>query len=197
MKAVIVLLLSLTGAVSFSLQKPSRLLSFSRILFSSSAFTDVVSQPVAAPIKELSNTTTSTMKAGTKKEAAAAAAGKRVKKVKPVHISRKEQTGLKYSDEFGSYDVPIHRDFRWYLFTVRRNSERRMCESLLKLADLDSKWKGVFNATYYKQSPYIRFKGNVLEVTSKPMVPGVIYAKMRMDPDIADVLHSLYSTSFL
>lgn len=193
MKAVIVLLLLFNGAVSFSLQKPSRLLSFSRILFSSSASVDVVSQPVAAPIKELSNTTVSTSKAGTRKEAA----GKRVKKVKPVHISRKEQTGLKYSDEFGSYDVPIHRDFRWYLFTVRRNSERRMCESLLKLADLDSKWKGVFNATYYKQSPYIRFKGNVLEVTSKPMVPGVIYAKMRMDPDIADVLHSLYSTTFL
>ena len=48
----------------------------------------------------------------------------------------------------------------------------------------------IFDA-YYPQVIYIKFKGKVLELASKPLIPGLLYIKTKMGPDIADEIEKV------
>jgi transcription antitermination factor NusG len=74
---------------------------------------------------------------------------------------------------------------------VRKNSEKKFVDYFLELKEKDPNWKGVIADAFYPQSSYVRFKGKVLHMASKPMVPGLIYLKTIMGPDIADDLEGI------
>lgn len=114
----------------------------------------------------------------------------KTKKEKPKKLSARERTGYKYKDEEGMYDVPIIDEPMWYRLTVRKASEKRLTEAFNELAKSE-KWGHIIEEAFYPSSSYVRFKGKVLDLGSRPMVPGLVYLKTRMSPDIADDLEQV------
>ena len=102
-------------------------------------------------------------------------------------IKKKVYLGYEYSDEDGTYDVPIVPEPRWYRLNVRKASEKRLAEYFTdEAAQIGGKWQGVILDAFYPQSHYVGFKGKSLELKVKPMIPGLLYVKTKMSPDIAD-----------
>jgi transcription antitermination factor NusG len=56
---------------------------------------------------------------------------------------------------------------------------------------LDAKWSKIVIDAYYPQSPFVGFKGKNIELKVKPMIPGLLYIKTKMGPDIADELEKV------
>ena len=117
-------------------------------------------------------------------------ASKTSRKAKPVRLTPKQATGLNYSDAYGEHDVPIVETPLWYRLNVRKASEKRVCESLLALGE-EPRWREVVVDAYYPQTAYVRFKAKSLVVATKPLIPGLVYVKSKMNPDIADDLERL------
>jgi transcription antitermination factor NusG len=117
---------------------------------------------------------------------AATASRKKAPKLTP-----KQATGLIYFDKQGEYDVPLVDEPMWYRLQVRKNSEKRICEMFLLLRD-DDHWKGIISDCHYPQSSYVRLKGKLLSVAAKPLIPGLVYLKTKMNPDIADDLERIH-----
>jgi hypothetical protein len=112
------------------------------------------------------------------------------KKPVPQRLTARERTGLTYSDDEGIYDVPIIDEFKWYRLTVRKASEKRLTEAFNDLAKT-TKWSPIIAEAFYPKSSYVRFKGKTLEMTSQPMIPGLMYLKCKMSPDVADDMEQI------
>jgi len=122
---------------------------------------------------------------------------KKSKKVPPIKLTARERTGYVYRDEEGLYDVPLINEAKWYRLSVRKASEKRLTEALNELAR-SGKWAKIIEEAFYPSSSYVKFKGKNLCLDSKPMVPGLVYVKTQMSPDIADDLeqvHGIYGFS--
>jgi transcription antitermination factor NusG len=75
---------------------------------------------------------------------------------------------------------------------VRKASEKKLCELFAgPNSALDAKWSKIVIDAYYPQSPYIGFKGKNIELKVKPMIPGLLYLKTKMGPDVADELEKV------
>jgi transcription antitermination factor NusG len=61
-----------------------------------------------------------------------------------------------------------------------------LCDYFLHLRDTDPKWKGVISEAFYPVQDYVTMGKKSLSNKPRPMTPGVIYLKTKMDPDIAD-----------
>lgn len=108
----------------------------------------------------------------------------KVKAEKKLKLSPKEKLkakGFVFSDEEGDYDVPIIKDAMWYRLSVRKNSEKKLCELMMNLKQT-RKWASIIEDAYYPQTLYVKFKGNALTCGVKPMLPGIVYFKIKMGP---------------
>ena len=115
---------------------------------------------------------------------------KKAKKAPPRKLTARERTGYIYRDDEGLYDVPLINDAMWYRLSVRKASEKRLAEAFNELAR-SGKWAKIIEEAFYPSSSYVRFKGKNLFLDSKPMVPGLVYLKTKMSPDIADDLEQV------
>jgi transcription antitermination factor NusG len=115
-----------------------------------------------------------------------------IKVKKPKKEPRKsvrEMTGYKYSDKDGTYDVPIITEHKWYRVNVRKASEKKLYEQFTGM--LDARWRAIVIDAFYPQSTYVSFKGKNIELKTKPMIPGLLYLKTQMGPDVADALEKV------
>ncbi|KAJ1425865.1 hypothetical protein B484DRAFT_480232, partial [Ochromonadaceae sp. CCMP2298] len=113
------------------------------------------------------------------------------KKAEPVTV--RSVTGLSFSDEDDEYDVPFVEEPRWYRLLVRKNSEATLAEKFKLSSEAGAgQWHDVLFDSFYPKSILLKFKGRKMEpgkelsIVYKPMIPGLVFVKMRMDPDIAD-----------
>lgn len=115
----------------------------------------------------------------------------KVKKTRPT-ISKKpsieDLTGYKFADNDDGTKIPIIDEYMWYRIVVRKNSERKLCESINKLIQSNPKWALHFAEAVYPVDYYIRMKGKGLMYTTKPLTPGVVYLKMKMNLKLADIV---------
>ena len=116
---------------------------------------------------------------------------KPVKKKRQIKKTPRQISGYNFRDKDGEYDVPIIDEPKWYRIQVRRSSEKTTCSKMLELAADDERWKGVIVNAFYPKDTYPRFKGNMLSYTTKPMIPGLLYIKIAMGPDIADDIEKI------
>jgi transcription antitermination factor NusG len=92
--------------------------------------------------------------------------------------------------------VPIVDDPRWYRVSVRKNSERKFFELFRELRDSSAscstgeRWGEVIDDSYYPTLSFVKIgskaQGKALQLATKPMLPGLVYLKTKMSPDIAD-----------
>jgi transcription antitermination factor NusG len=73
-----------------------------------------------------------------------------------------------------------------YRLQVRKNTEKRFCDNIMQLRLSNPVWNDVISDVYYPQSNFVRFKGKSLELSCRAMIPGLLYLKMKMGPDVAD-----------
>eukprot|EP01036_Dinobryon_divergens_P025005 gene25005-33509_t len=114
-------------------------------------------------------------------------------------------------DKF-EYDVPFLDVAKWYRILVRKSSERKLCESFLEVAKLEtSRWSQVIVDAYYPKLYLVRYKNTggkrgkgkdfvdakELVQTAAPMVPGVLFIKCKMNPEIAEDLEAIQSVRYL
>jgi transcription antitermination factor NusG len=78
-----------------------------------------------------------------------------------------------------------------YRLSVRRNSEKKLAESLKHLRDTDENWGNMFEEVYYPLQPVVRIKDKSLVIAFKAMAPGLVYIKTKMNPDLADDIESI------
>lgn len=76
-----------------------------------------------------------------------------------------------------------------YRVMVRRNWEKKFCEYFLS-ARYEDKWRSVIMDAYYPTTEYVKIKAKALAIATKPLVPGMIYLKSKMSPEIADSLEN-------
>lgn len=91
------------------------------------------------------------------------------------------------------YDPP--RLFDRYRVLVRKGSESTVSESLLQSVKKGGQWAGSVVDAFYPRLVSFSFQrskkaGKGLAIVSKPMIPGVVFVKMRMNPDLADDMES-------
>lgn len=91
------------------------------------------------------------------------------------------------SDTLNETNSLVHR----YRLSVRRNSEKKLAESLKQLRDSDENWGNMFEEVYYPQQPVVRIKDKSLVIAFKAMAPGLVYIKTKMNPDLADDIESI------
>ena len=117
---------------------------------------------------------------------------KKVVKRKPVSKDPRDFSGYNFRDEDGEYDVPFVEEPMWFRLQVRKASERKFCEMIMLASqDPSSRWYGVVSNAFYAKDEYPRFKGNVLTYSVKPLIPGLVYIKTKMNYDIADDLEGM------
>lgn len=103
-----------------------------------------------------------------------------------------ETTGLNYTDPDGNkYDAPYLDESRWYWLQTRKNSERRIAETLKTYAQTNKKFKGKVFDAFSPQNMVVRMKKNSLSCGFTPMLPGLIYVKSKMSAAIADLIEDL------
>lgn len=98
---------------------------------------------------------------------------KRIPTPKPVKVSKKELTGYQFKDNEGEYDVPFIDEPMWYRLSVRKNSEKKLCENMIYLRKKNPIWQDIFYDAFYPQTVYVKFKGNDLALGVKPVIPGI------------------------
>ena len=80
----------------------------------------------------------------------------------------------------------------WFRLQVRKASERKFCETIMLASqDPESRWYGVVANAFYAKDEYPRFKGNVLTYSVKPLIPGLVYIKTKMNYVIADDIEAM------
>jgi len=84
---------------------------------------------------------------------------------------------------------------RRYRVLVRKGSESTVCESLLQSVKKGGQWAGSVVDAFYPRLVSYSFQrskkaGKGLAIVSKPMIPGVVFVKMQMNPDLADDMES-------
>jgi transcription antitermination factor NusG len=111
----------------------------------------------------------------------------RISKTKP---TIDEILGFNYTAGNETFDFPFIDEPRWYRISVQSGSEAEMCETLRSKAR--SEWSHfLINASY----PYgysVRFKGKELVYTTKPLYATRMFVKMKMNPDYAEMIESIY-----
>jgi len=111
--------------------------------------------------------------------------------------SARQLTGYNYADKYGEYDVPIVDEHLWYRMQVRKNSEKKSCEMLMMLeASGEKKWKGVVVNAFYQKAHFIRMAKDEVVLGTKAIIPGLIFVKTKMDPDIADDIEKLLGYAY-
>ena len=115
--------------------------------------------------------------------------------------SEKEKTGLVYRDNVEEYDVPLLKTPMWFKVSVRKNSELKLAEHLIAIRDgttddsTNDRFKRVIADSFCPVQPVLKFKGKQLAYSYKPMLPGLIFVKCKMSPDIADFIESIRGVS--
>jgi len=121
-----------------------------------------------------------------------------VKAVKSVRSSSKnkkptlqEKTGFVFSKHDDGTDIPIINDYMWFRIIVRKKSEKRICDSVMKLIKENTQWAKYFNEAAFPIDYYVRMKGKGLIYTTKPLTPGVVYLKMKMNKQLYDLVNGV------
>lgn len=123
-----------------------------------------------------------------------------VKAIKKPKVSKNKTTkakptldqilGLNYTLGNEVFDFPFIDEPRWYRISVKSGMEAEMCEKLRLMAKTD--WSHfLINATYPIEYS-VRFKGKELIYTTKPLYATRMFVKMKMSPDYAELVESIY-----
>ena len=115
----------------------------------------------------------------------------REKLLRQAASSARDKTGFVFRDADGEYDVPLLSEPRWFWLQTRKNSERKICETIKGLGDANPLFRGKILNAYHPESVAIKMKGNGLACAFKPMIPGLIYVLAVMSPEVADELESI------
>jgi len=92
----------------------------------------------------------------------------------------RDRTGFKFRDEEGEYDVPILDQPRWFWLQTRKNSERKICETIKGIGRNKPIFAGRIISAYHPERVTIKMKGKGLGCSFKPMIPGLIYVKVKV-----------------
>lgn len=122
---------------------------------------------------------------------------RREKEAREAKLSARARTGLSFVDEDGEYDVPVVPEPMWFWLGVRKNSERKVCDAVKDLHDSHPRFKGKIVTAFHPQAVSIKMKGTGLACEFKPMIPGLVYIKTCMGPEIADVIESIPGVKYL
>ena len=119
---------------------------------------------------------------------------KKSTKAKDLIIAARERSGFifKKKGDPEEYDVPYIEDNpRWFRLSVRKTSEQSVADKFLDMKKEDRRWDKIIYDSFYPQSPYFTLtKGKVI-MKGKPLVPGVVYVKTIMTPEIADAIENI------
>ena len=69
--------------------------------------------------------------------------------------------------------------------SVRKGTEDFFMDAITNLTKA-GRWKGVFEDYFYPRVVALALEKKAIVAARKPLVPGTIYIKMKMDPDIVD-----------
>lgn len=105
-------------------------------------------------------------------------------------LTVREKTGYQYADKDGEYDVPILNSSLWFRLQAVKTKEFVVGNSVISLGS-EGRFKGRIEDVFVPIVCYPRFKGDVLVAVQKPITPGLVYVKARMDPEVADALESI------
>ena len=122
---------------------------------------------------------------------------RREKEARDAKLSARARTGLSFVDEDGEYDVPVVPEPMWFWLGVRKNSERKVCDAIKDLHDSHPRFKGKIITAFHPQAVSIKMKGTGLACEFKSMIPGLVYIKTCMGPEIADVIESIPGVKYL
>lgn len=73
---------------------------------------------------------------------------------------------------------------------VKKGAESK-CQSIIQELMKTQKWVDVIEDVFHPVSVTVKFKGNTLVPIFKAVIPGLLYVKMKMSPDFADIIESI------
>ena len=111
-------------------------------------------------------------------------------RAKKVEKPREIMNNFNYTDSTGTYDVPFLEEPMWFRASVRKGSEKKMADTLKELCE-EPQWKNILFDAYCPLGTVPKLKGKNIVASYKPSMPGTIYVKTKMSPDIADDLEQI------
>ena len=121
-------------------------------------------------------------------------AAKKNTKAKDLIKSARERSGFifKKKGDYEEFDVPYIEDNpRWFRLSVRKNSEQSIANTFLHMKKDDPRWNKIIDDSFFPQSAYFTLTKGKVNMKGKPLVPGVVYVKTIMTPDIADAFENI------
>jgi transcription antitermination factor NusG/ribosomal protein L25 (general stress protein Ctc) len=109
-----------------------------------------------------------------------------------------EEVGLVYSDENGTYDVPIVPVPMWYKMIVLKGKEKNVVKDFMDMKKENKRWGKIIDDAYTAQEKKVRYnsKGKLV-ANPRPSMPGIVYIRCTMDPDIADEIEDVEFVGYL
>lgn len=119
---------------------------------------------------------------------------KKSTKAKDVIKSARERSGFIFKKKGDSeeFDVPYIEDNpRWFRLSVRKASEQSIADKFLYMKKEDNRWDRIIYDSFFPQSAYFTLTKGRVVMKGKPLVPGVVYVKTIMTPEIADAFENI------
>ena len=115
------------------------------------------------------------------------------KRAKDMIKTAREKSGyvFKKKGDYEEYDVPYIDKPMWFRLSVRKTSEQSLCDKFLGMKEEDPRWNRIIEDTFFPQSPFYALNKGKVVMKGRPLVPGVVYLKTIMRPEIADVIENI------